>query len=112
MSAPMTNRERSMVHQLLNSKEAAESLGVSVLTLYDWLTQSDRGAFMIRGEKVTIDYFQGGRNGQGRIKVAVDEIDRLIALMRVKAKPEHVRKRPAKIRELPHINVPLGLPDS
>ncbi|MFN3150483.1 DNA-binding protein [Bremerella sp.] len=84
-----------MSTKLLNSEQAADALGISVPTLYDWLSQSDRGDFAIRGVPVTISYLQGGRRGQGRIKVAAKEVERLLELMRVSPKPKkELRKRP------------------
>ena len=61
----------------LSSDQAAKRLGVTVPTLYDWLSQSDAGEFVIRGQSLTISYFQGGRRGQGRIQIDESEIDRL-----------------------------------
>ena len=100
-----------MASRLLNSNDAATALGVSVLTLYDWLSQSDAGQFEIRGQPVTIEYFQGGRRGQGRIKIDTQEIDRLLSLMRVAPKARHVRQRPKKRSALQHITTQLGRPD-
>ena len=103
--------EPKMASRLLNSKDAAAALGVSVLTLYDWLSQSDAGQFEIRGQPVTIDYFQGGRRGQGRIKIDTQEIDRLLSLMRVTPKTKQVRQRPEIRTSLQHITTHLGRPD-
>ena len=100
-----------MASRLLNSKDAATALGVSILTLYDWLSQSDAGEFEIRGQPVTIDYFQGGRRGQGRIKIDTQEIERLLSLMRVSPKARRARPRPKKRSTLQHITTKLGRPD-
>ncbi|TWU40061.1 hypothetical protein Q31b_34050 [Novipirellula aureliae] len=82
-----------------------------MLTLYDWLTQSDVGEFQVRGQQVTIDYLQGGRRGQGRIKIPEKEVQRLLDLMRVKPKsPRSNRPKPIK-RSLQHITTTLGRPD-
>jgi hypothetical protein len=100
-----------MANQLLNSKDAAAALGLSVLTLYDWLGQSDAGRFEIRGQPVTIAYYQGGRRGQGRIKIDSREIDRLLSLMRVSPQPNALRKKPTKKPTLQHITAKLGRPE-
>ncbi|WP_286765567.1 MULTISPECIES: DNA-binding protein [Rhodopirellula] len=96
---------------LLSSADAAQRLGISVLTLYDWLTQSDVGEFQLRGQQVTIDYLQGGRRGQGRIRIPEKEVQRLLDLMRVKPKaPRSTRSKPTK-RSHQHITATLGRPD-
>ena len=97
---------------LLSSKQAADMLGVSVLTLYGWLGLSDTGEFDIRGEPVTIEYYQGGRKGQGRIRVEESEVLRLLSLMRSTPKPQHKRQTPMKKSEpFRHITTKLGRPD-
>ena len=63
-----------MTDDLLSANEAARRLGITTATLYDWLAQSDVGTLIIRGQPVTINYFQGGTKGQGRIKLEVGEI--------------------------------------
>jgi hypothetical protein len=100
-----------MTRRLLNSKDAAAALGVSVLTLYDWLSQSDAGEFEIRGQPVAIGYYQGGRRGQGRIKIDTEEIERLLSLMRVAPKATRSRKRSERKSALQHITTKLGRPD-
>ena len=100
-----------MSQQLLSSKEAAEMLGVSVLTLYGWLAQSNVGEFEIRGEMTTIEYFQGGKRGQGRIQIDRAEVQRLQELMKVKPTSSTRMQRPRKQSALPHITVKLGVPD-
>jgi hypothetical protein len=102
---------RLMTSDLLSSRDAAEALGVSVSTLYDWLAQSDAGQFEIRGQLVTIDYFQGGRRGQGRIKIAGREIERLLSLMRVVPSARPTRQLPKKRSTRQHITTKLGRPD-
>ena len=99
-----------MAKQLLNSKDAADSLGLSVLTLYDWLGQSDVGEFVIRGQPVTIEYYQGGRREQGRIKIDAKEIERHLLLMRVTPSTTYARRRPEKKTILQHITIKLGRP--
>ena len=100
-----------MKNDLLTAKEAADRLGVSVLTFYGWLGESDIGTFMLRGQPVTIDYFQGGRNGQGRIKIEAKEVDRIMQLMRVHPRPVQKRKPPTKRRHsYPGIYAELGDP--
>ena len=100
-----------MARELLNLKDAATALGVSVLTLYDWLSQSDPGEFEIRGQPVTIDYLQGGRRGQGRIMIDKQEIERLLSLMRVAPRARQARQRPKARSTLQHITTKLGRPD-
>src|SRR5262245_44218494 len=68
---------------LLSATEAARRLGITVTTLYDWLGKSDVGLLEIRGQRVTVRYFQGGPLGQGRIKIEIDEIERLKEIMHV-----------------------------
>lgn len=99
-----------MTTDWLTAKQAAERLGISVLTLYDWLAQSDRGEYMIRGQAVVITYFQGGRRGQGKIQIQVDEIDRLQEFMRVKPHAKIQRREPVSTTQFPGITVPLGRP--
>jgi hypothetical protein len=99
-----------MSSELLSSEQAARRLGISVLTLYDWLAQSDAGQLEIRGRPVTIDYFQGGRRGQGRIKIDKQEIDRLLSLMRVLPNAKPARQQPQKRSTLQHITTKLGRP--
>lgn len=96
--------------QLLTAKAAAQRLGVSALTLYGWLGLSDVGEFLIRGQQVTIRYFQTGPRGQGRIRIESGEVERVKELMRVR--PQHVipRRRPTRRDQFPGITVPLGRP--
>ncbi len=95
----------------LTAQQAAEELGISVLTLYDWLAQSDRGEFVLRGTAVEIKYFQGGRRGQGRIRIEISEIKRLKEEMRVKPQLRAQRRQPTRSQHFPGITVPLGRPD-
>jgi len=67
-----------MSRELLSSQDAARRLGITTATLYDWLAQSDAGTFLIRGQPTTINYYQGGRKGQGRIKFDSQELERLL----------------------------------
>lgn len=101
----------AMPSELLSSEIAARRLGIRVLTLYDWLSQSDGGVFEIRGQSVTIEYYQGGRRGQGRIMIDAEEIERLLSLMRVTPKGAYIRKRPEKETKLQHITTKLGRAD-
>lgn len=100
-----------MSSELLTSEQAAKSLGISVLTLYDWLSHSDAGTFQIRGQPVTVNYLQGGRRGQGRIQIEIAEIERLKEAMRVRPQPKRKRRAPTKPMNYPGITVPLGRPD-
>jgi hypothetical protein len=100
-----------MSRKLLTTHEAAAELGICRATLYEWLSQSDAGDFVVRGRPFTIEYFQGGRNGQGRIGIAREEIERLIEAMRAKPKPRRQRNQPAP-QHFPHITAKLGRPAS
>lgn len=100
-----------MSSDLLSSGQAAQRLNISVLTLYDWLSQSDAGEFEIRGQPVTIAYYQGGRKGQGRIRIDTQEIERLLSLMRVAPKAARSRKRAQNKSALQHITTKLGRPE-
>jgi hypothetical protein len=100
-----------MSGELLSSREAAQRLGITVATLYDWLGQSDRGLLVIRGQRVSINYLQGGPQGQGRIRIEADEVERLKNLMRVRPEPLVPRHPPIRQDTFPGITVPLGRPD-
>ena len=99
-----------MVSKRLPSDEAAARLGISRATLYDWLSQSNAGSFILCGVGVTINYYQSGRRGQGRIQIDASEIERLLSLMKITPDPlphRTVRKKPS----LTHITAPLGRPE-
>ena len=100
-----------MVMELLSSHQAASWLGISTATLYDWLSQSDAGTFAIRGQPLSINYYQGGRKGQGRIKIDRQEVERLLGLMRVSPRSTPVRQPPTKKASFQHITSKLGRPD-
>jgi hypothetical protein len=100
-----------MSRELLSSQDAARRLGISTATLYDWLAQSDAGTFMIRGQPTTINYYQGGRKGQGRIKIDSQELERLLELMFVSPKSQPIRRAPRKQTSMQHITTTLGRPD-
>ena len=100
-----------MVTELLTSRETARRLGISPATLYDWLAQSDAGTFVIRGMPTTIHYYQGGRKGQGRIKIEPQEIERLLDLMKVSPKTNSRRQPPRPTTPFQHITTKLGRPD-
>jgi hypothetical protein len=100
-----------MTDELLSSSEAAARLGIAAATFYGWLSQSDAGDFVIRGEAVTIHYFQGGRKGQGRIKIAAAEVDRLLAMMAVSPRPTPKRQSPRPKSSMQHITATPGRPD-
>jgi transposase-like protein len=99
-----------MDDELLSAQEAARRLGITPATLYDWLGQSNHGLFVIRGQRVAIDYLQGGAKGQGRIKVAAGEVARIKDLMRVRTQHVTVRRPPIRRDSFPGITVPLGRP--
>jgi hypothetical protein len=101
-----------MADLLVTAQEAARQLGIAVTSLYDWLGQSDQGRFVLRGQSVTITYFQGGRQGQGRIRIEASEIQRLLDLMRVRPQPGRPRRPPSHPAAFPGITVPLGRPSS
>ena len=96
--------------ELLNTTEAARRLGISRATFYQWLADSDSGTFALQGRPVSIQYFQGGRRGQGRIQIEATELARLRKLMQVR--PRHIRQRrpPQKRHAYPGITVELGDP--
>ena len=96
--------------ELLSTREAAHRLGIASTTLYDWLGQSDRGLFAIRGMQVTINYYQGGQRGQGRIRIESTEIERLKDLMRVKQLRVVPRLPLIRRDSYPGIHVKLGRP--
>jgi hypothetical protein len=100
-----------MSEEFLTAQEAARRLGVAVTSLYDWLGQSDRGLLVIRGQPVTIDYLQGGAQGQGRIRIEAHEVERLRSLMRVRPQLTPPRRPPTRPATFPGITVPLGRPD-
>jgi hypothetical protein len=100
-----------MSRELLSSQDAARRLGITTATLYDWLAQSDAGTFMIRGQPTTVNYYQGGRKGQGRIKIDSQELERLLELMFVSPKSQPIRRAPRKQTSMQHITTKLGWPD-
>ena len=99
-----------MADDLLSANEAAQRLGISTTSLYTWLAQSDACAFVIRGQKVVINYLQGGAKGQGRIKIEARELDRIKDLMRVRPQPAVQRQPPVQTDNFPGITVRLGRP--
>lgn len=66
-----------MEAEYISIREAAQRLGIQPSTLYDWLSRADYGLLEIHGEKIAIEYFQTGAKGQGRIRIAACEIERL-----------------------------------
>lgn len=96
--------------ELLSAQEAARRLGVTTTTLYAWLGESDAGLLCLRGQAVTVDYYQSGARGQGRIKIPAGEVDRLLELMRVRPHPALRRPTPIRPTAFPGITVPLGRP--
>lgn len=100
-----------MDRELLSTQDAARRLGITTVTLYDWLGQSDRGLLVIRGQRVAIDYLQGGAKGQGRIKITHGEVERIKDLMRVRAQHGAMRRAPVRRDSFPGITVPLGRPN-
>lgn len=104
------SRPTFMSDELLTAAEAARRLGITVTTFYDWLGRSRIGELEIRGQRVTIDFLQGGPRGQGRIRVEVREVERVRELMRVRPQTVVVRPPPIKRTQWPGIHVPLGRP--
>jgi len=102
---------QSAMNKLLSSFEAAERLGIAVATLYEWLSQSDVGRFHIRGQRVNIEYYQGGRRGQGRIRVPKKEVERLLSMMRVSPRQATSKPHSPSKPITKHITVALGRPD-
>ncbi len=96
--------------EMLTPKQAASRLGVTTTTLYDWLGRSRRGLFVLRGRPVTVEFFQTGEKGQGRIRIAAREAERLLELMRVPVEPGPGRRPPVRRDRFPGITVPLGRP--
>ena len=78
--------------------------------MYQWLADSNAGTLVIRGQPVTIDYFQGGRKGQGRIKIEVCEVERLKELQRVRPRLIRPRRPPTRRHYYPGIYVEPGDP--
>ena len=99
-----------MVEDLLFATEAARRLGISKSRFYDWLSLSDLGQFSIRGRRMTIAYFQGGPKGQGPIRIAAKEVERLVEATRVR--PASIRGPIERRRTYPGITVELGLPSN
>ena len=97
--------------EYVSVREAARRLGIQPSTLYDWLGRADYGLLEIQGEKVAIEYFQTGAKGQGRIRIAACEVERLREMMRVRPRIAGVRRSPILRREFPGIFGPLGRPD-
>lgn len=100
-----------MLDNTFSTMEASKYLGIRVSTLYDWLSQSDAGTFAIRGQSVTIEYFQGGSRGQGRIRIKQSELNRLTELMKVQPAPKRTRHLPQTKSVPRHITTKLGRPD-
>jgi transposase-like protein len=97
--------------ELLCVKEAARRLGIAATSLYDWLSQSDHGLLVIRGQSVTVDYYQAGPQGQGRIRIEAAEVERIKELMRVRPQPIPVRRPQIHHATFPGITVTLGRPN-
>ncbi|MHC4400604.1 MAG: helix-turn-helix domain-containing protein [Planctomycetota bacterium] len=100
-----------MENDLLSTSDAAQRLGISRATLYQWLADSNASTLVIRGQPVTIDYFQGGRKGQGRIRIETAEVERLRELMRVRPRSRPQRRPPKRRDQYPGVYVELGDPD-
>lgn len=101
-----------MSQSMLTVAQAASRLGISSTTLYDWLGQSDRRLLKIRGRQVTVSYFQGGPQGQGRIRIEAAEVERILELMKVVPAVAVPRRASRRTVCFPGITVPLGRPAS
>ncbi len=101
-----------IANELLSTIDAAQQLGISRATMYQWLADSNAGTLVIRGQPVTIDYFQSGPKGQGRIRIEPSEVRRLRELMRVRPQPARRRRPPTSQKHFPGITVELGVPNS
>jgi hypothetical protein len=99
-----------MSNELLTAKEAAKRLGIAVTTFYELLGRSDCGLLLIRGQPVSVRYYQGGRSGQGKIQIEATEIERIRELMRVVPRTAVKRRPSLRPDHLPGITVPLGRP--
>jgi hypothetical protein len=102
--------DRNMPDDLLSAKEAAQRLAIAPATLYSWLGLSDCGLLVIRGQLVTIRYYQGGPSGQGRIRIEPCEVERIKELMRVVPQKAIPRRLQQRCDQFPGITVPLGRP--
>ena len=112
MDIDSRNTNTEMCQEFLTAKEAASRLGISTTTLYGWLGDSDRGLLVIRGQSVTVDYFQAGRKGEGRIQIEPGEVERIRELMRVTPQRSIPRRAPIRRNRYPGITVPLGRPET
>jgi hypothetical protein len=102
---------RLLSEELLTAAETARRLGVTRATIYDWLGLSRRNLLEIHGRRVTIEFFQTGAKGQGRIRLEAMEVVRIKELLRVKPTTMLERRPPTRRQSFPHITVPLGRPD-
>lgn len=96
---------------LLNAKQAAERLGLSRAGFYAWIAASDAGTLVLRGQNFTIEYFQGGAKGQGRIRITESEINRILDAMKARPRKIVPRKKSLSHGHFPGITVPLGIPE-
>lgn len=101
----------AMTADFLTTSQAAQRLGISVGQFYEWLRMSNDGELAIAGHPATIEYFQGGPRGQGRIRIAVAEVERLIELTRVRPRSGPARRPPVRQASFPGITVKLGRPE-
>lgn len=97
--------------ELLSTDAAARRLGISRASLYDWIAKSNAGELVIQGQPTTIEHYQSGAAGRGRIRIPATEIDRLLKLMRVVPRQPLLRRPPTRQPEFAHIRVPLGRPE-
>jgi hypothetical protein len=100
----------AMPEDFLTAAESASRLGVTRATMYAWLGLSRRNLLEIRGQRVTIEFFQTGAKGQGRIRLDAREVERIREFLRVKPTAAPERRPSVPRRTFPHISVPLGHP--
>lgn len=65
---------------------------------------------MLRDQPFTVRYFQTGSRGQGRIRIELEEVERIREALRVTTRLARQRRLPNKPQNFPGIHVPLGRP--
>lgn len=96
--------------KLLAPSEAAIQLGIRTTTLYGWLGLARIGALILRGRPFELEFSQTGARGQGRIRIAQSEVERLRRHLIVQPQSVALRKPPARQVSFPGIHVTLGRP--
>ncbi|HWB00217.1 MAG TPA: DNA-binding protein [Pirellulales bacterium] len=98
--------------ELLTVREAAKRLAIKPTTLYAWFGLARRGLLVLRGENVTVHFYQTGRKGQGRISIPASEVERLRGYLQVVPPRAPIRQSPVRRLSFPGIDVPLGRPST